>query len=135
MLPSYLVFLQATIGTPGTQLLAQRMRNEWRACAENLLGDYYPLTPYSLGTDVWMAWQFDRPEAGTGLVQAFRRDDSTIASQRFRLRGLNATAVYELKNFDMAGVTHATGHTLMTHGVAIPLVGAPAAATITYRRV
>ena len=29
--------------------------------ADLLLGDFYPLTPYSLAEDVWLAWQFDRP--------------------------------------------------------------------------
>ena len=33
-------------------------------------GDYYPLTGYDLGHKVWMAWQFDRPENGDGVVQA-----------------------------------------------------------------
>ncbi len=135
MLPSYLVFLQALTGMAGTQHLAQRMLDEWRACAADLLGDYYPLTPYSLDSDVWMAWQFNSPEAGTGVVQVFRRDDSTITAMRLTLRGLDAGATYELRNFDLAGVMHATGHTLMISGLAVTLAAAPAAATITYRQV
>jgi hypothetical protein len=54
---------------------------------------------------------------------------------RFKLRGLKAAATYELKNFDVAGVTHATGHDLMTAGLSVRLATAPAAATITYKRV
>jgi alpha-galactosidase len=134
MLPSYQIFLQVLTGMAGTARLAQRLLAEWRACAGNLLGDYYPLTPYSLTSDVWMAWQFDSPEAGTGVVQAFRREDSMVASMRLMLRGLDATATYELRNFDAPGVTRATGHSLMTSGLSVTLA-APAAATITYRQV
>ena len=49
---------------------------EWRKAADYMLGDYYPLTPYSLAEDGWMAWQFDRPDLGEGMVQAFRRAQS-----------------------------------------------------------
>jgi alpha-galactosidase len=135
MLPSYLVFLQVVDGADATTTVAKRMLREWRAFADNLLGDYYPLTPYSLDFTAWMAWQFDRPEAGEGVVQAFRRDDSTVTSMQFKLRGLDAAATYELKNYDVAGVTRATGHELMSAGLAVRLASAPAAVTITYRRV
>ena len=45
--------------------------NEWRRIKKYFFGDYYPLTPYSLYNDVWIAWQFDRPEEGEGVVQVF----------------------------------------------------------------
>ncbi|HWE64027.1 MAG TPA: glycoside hydrolase family 36 protein, partial [Chloroflexota bacterium] len=80
MMPGYQVFMQVVSGTSATTDLAMRMLREWRAFAATLLGDYYPLTPYSIDTNIWMAWQFDRPEAGTGVVQAFRRDTSTDGS-------------------------------------------------------
>jgi alpha-galactosidase len=135
MLPSYLVFLQVLADTDATKTLVRRMLREWRAIADNLLGDYYPLTPYSLDMNRWMAWQFHRPEAGTGIVQAFRRDYSPVASMRFQLRGLLAGATYELRDFDRPGVTHATGHDMMTSGLPVHLAEAPAAATIAYKRV
>ena len=56
----------------------------------NFYGDFWPLTPYSLENNVWMAWQFDRPEAGEGVVQAFRRAENGDESATFRLRGLDA---------------------------------------------
>ena len=48
--------------------------DEWRKTVANFWGDFWPLTPYSLEGNVWMAWQFDWPEAGEGVVQAFRRE-------------------------------------------------------------
>jgi alpha-galactosidase len=135
IMPSYLVFLQALSDADETKSLAHRMLREWRAVADNLLGDYYPLTPYSLDTARWIAWQFDLPETGTGVVQAFRRDYSTVATMRLRLRGLDAVTTYKVTHFDTMTATHATGHDLMATGLPIQLATAPAAATIAYSRV
>src|SRR6185312_3357530 len=112
MMPSYLVFLQVLADTDATKSLVRRMLREWRVIADNLLGDYYPLTDYSLDLNSWMAWQFDKPETGTGVVQAFRRDYAKVGSMHFKLRGLDPTATYEIKNFDLTAVTHMTGHSL-----------------------
>ena len=60
-----------------------RMVGQWRRVCDYLLGDYYPLTSYSLENTVWMAWQFDRPERGEGMVQVFRRGESPYESARF----------------------------------------------------
>ena len=44
----------------------RRLVDDWRKLAPCYLGDYYPLTSYSLADDTWIAWQFDRPEEGQG---------------------------------------------------------------------
>lgn len=98
----------------------------------NYYGDYHPLTPWSAAQDVWIAWQFDRPEAGQGVVQAFRRPQSPYESARFRLRGLDPEARYELKNFDVEGTTEATGAALMEHGLLVECPRQPDAVIITY---
>jgi alpha-galactosidase len=54
----------------------RRLVEQWRKVAPYYYGDYYPLTPYSLDKTAWIAWQFDCPEQGEGMVQAFRRDGS-----------------------------------------------------------
>ncbi len=136
MMPGYLVFLQLSADTDTTKKLVRRMLLEWRAVADNFLGDYYPLTPYSLDMDAWMAWQFNRPEEGSGVVQAFRRDfGNSVALMHFKLRGLDPTATYEIKNFDLSAVMHETGHTLMTTGLSVRLNPTPAAATISYKQI
>ncbi len=68
-------------------------------------GDFWPLTPYSLENTVWMAWQFDRPKVGEGVVQAFRRAENAEQSARFRLRGLEQDTAYVLTNLDVPGTT------------------------------
>jgi alpha-galactosidase len=85
-----------------------------------LLGDYYPLTPYSLANDVWMGWQFHRSEDGEGAVQAFRREGAEESSVRLKLRGLEPEASYEVTNLD-GGSHSATGQELMDDGLEIAL--------------
>ncbi len=56
----------------------KQLTEEWRRItgAGYFYGDYYPLTPYNRDDTQWIAWQFHRPDLGTGLVQAFRRKNS-----------------------------------------------------------
>jgi alpha-galactosidase len=98
-------------------------------------GDYYPLTGYDLGHKVWMAWQFDRPENGDGVVQAFRRGECDESKKTFRLQGLDPKARYQLKNFDVEGSTEVSGAELMDKGLTIELSEKPGSAIITYERV
>ncbi len=134
MIPSYMVFLRPDTVPPQTMALVKRMTHEWSTFAKDLLGDYYPLTPYSTDDSIWIAWQFQRPEAGTGVVQAFARDYSPT-SMRLILRGLEPAASYAVQNADVKGTMHMSGHQLMTTGLTIHLPNPPAAATITYHRI
>ncbi len=95
---------------------------------------YYPLTAWSAEPDVWMAWQFDRPEEGQGMVQAFRRPRSVYESARFKLRGLDAAATYRLRNFDVEGESRVSGKELMEKGLLVTLMDRPSAAIIVYER-
>ena len=114
--------------------LARRLIGEWRAIAPNYLGDFYPLTPYSEATDVWMAWQYDRPEVGEGIVQAFRRRESSRKSMLVPLRGLEADAEYELKNLDDTETRRMTGKELMRKELEVRINDCPGAVVITYKK-
>lgn len=108
---------------------------EWRQVAELFFGDYWPLTPYTLAPDVWIAWQFDRPDLGRGMVQAFRRAESIYETARLRLRGLDEAAKYVITDADTGQVTEATGRELMQHGLAVTILSRPGAALLTYQKV
>jgi hypothetical protein len=97
------------------------------------LWDYYPLTPYSLQLNQWMAWQLDRPEQGDGLVQPFRRDKCDEPVKTFSLRGLNPAAQYEVTNFDVEGTTRISGKELMEKGLTVEIKDNPGSALITYK--
>lgn len=109
------------------QLLEQRAQ-----IVANYYGDFYPLTPYSLDKSALLAWQFDRPEAGEGVVQAFRRAESPYESLRVKLHGLKPDATYALTNLDLPGATETTGQDLMEKGFAIGIDAKPGAAVIRY---
>ena len=108
--------------------------NEYLSIRHLFIGDFWPLAPYSLDTDVWMAWQYDRPDLQQGLFQAFRRIDNTQGSQTFPLKNLDATATYTLTNLDLPfWPTTATGAQLMNTGISVTL-SAQRAALITYTK-
>ena len=77
--------------------LIRRHNAEWNLIAANFTGDYYPLTPYSADDDVWMAFQYDRGDLGSGHLQVFRRtSESGSGTATFPLRGLDPAATYKL---------------------------------------
>jgi alpha-galactosidase len=114
--------------------LLRRMIAEFHQVEPYLLGDYYPLTPYSLEKNVWIAWQFDVPEKGGGMVQAFRRQDCPEPSVTLKLQGLDPDARYELTNFDQGGSRQIAGRELMDPGLTVTALEKPTALIFTYRR-
>lgn len=115
--------------------LLKKLTDEWRRLAPNFYGDYYPLTKYSLDPDAWIAWQFDRPEAGEGMIQAFRRSDSVYESARLKLSGLDADARYTVTDVDENTPTEITGRELTEKGLLVRIGARPGAAIVTYKRV
>jgi alpha-galactosidase len=112
----------------------RRLVDQWRQMAPYYYGDYYPLTSYSLEDDVWMAWQFDRPDLGQGMLQVFRRAESPYETARFKLHGLDAAAIYTLTNLDLPEKTRATGRELMEKGLSVTFTDCPRSAVITYAK-
>jgi alpha-galactosidase len=113
----------------------RRQLAEAKMAGEYMLGDYYPLTPYSQSENDWMAWQFDRSDLGGGMVQAFRRSQSQQASMLFRLSGLDPTAWYELMNLDMRELRRMLGSQLMQEGFSCQIGSTSGSAVFTYQMV
>ena len=116
--------------------LLKRVLNEWRRINKYFFGDYYPLTPYSLYNDVWIAWQFDCPEEGEGVVQVFRRAENDEADKvrNFKLRGLEPQAQYEVTDLDVNVPSCLSGRELMENGLKINIPEKPAAAVVIYKK-
>ena len=116
----------------------RRLYNQWRQTSVCYYGDYYPLTPYSRDNKAWMAWQFDLPEQGKGVVKAFRRADSTETAAVLRLRGLNSQTRYALRRLEADGdkekVEFAGSH-LLEKGLPVTIEEQPGAAVITYEQI
>jgi len=119
----------------GDYASVRRLYKQWRKIGEYYSGDYYPLTPYSTENTAWMAWQFDRPDLGEGMVQAFRRADSFYESARLKLRGLDPKARYRVRNLDAPRAREFTGRELMDNGLVLAIGQQPGAVIITYQRV
>lgn len=114
----------------------RKLMAEWQQVAPDFLGDFYPLTRFSPDADAWMAWQFDRPEAGLGMIQVFRRHSSPYESARFQLRGLDPAARYRITNLDAPGESkELPGRELMDTGILITLKQCPSSALLRYERV
>lgn len=122
-------------GDPDRDVKAFRQAvDEIRQIGPYLLGDFYPLTAYSVDSDTWIAWQYDSPEIGGGVIQAFRRDESPVASMSLRLRGLDPTARYQVTNPDDHTVRKVSGRSLLRDGLKVEISNAPGSAVITYKR-
>jgi alpha-galactosidase len=115
--------------------LLVRLVAQWRQLAPYYYGDYYPLTPYTTEDSAWVAWQFDRPATGDGMVQAFRRSESPFETVRFKLRGLDMAAQYSVSNIDAPGETHFSGRELEEQGLPVAIKEQASAVIITYKQV
>jgi alpha-galactosidase len=107
---------------------------EYRDVQKYFLGDYHPISQYSQASDAWMAWQFDRPDLGEGLVQVFRRPDSLCDGACLPLRGLDPDGRYTVVNRDLPETSVHMGQELMEKGLPLTVAQRPAAVILTYRR-
>lgn len=114
----------------------RRLVAQWREAVPNYYGDFYPLTPWTRDNALWLAWQFDRPESGEGLVQVFRRENSPYEAARFRLQGLDASARYRVNRIETPDqATEFTGRELLDQGVPVKTQSGPEAVVLRYVRV
>ncbi|MBQ0144518.1 MAG: alpha-galactosidase, partial [Bacteroidales bacterium] len=98
-LSSTLIFnWKITEGGLSVTQMQQRL-NEYAQVRDYYLEDYYPLTGDGdlTGHDVWLAYQMHRPSDGTGIIVAFRREESAVESITVSLQGLEPEAGYRLK--------------------------------------
>ena len=109
------------------------MTSQWRDVSKYYYGDYYPLSPFSVATDTWMAWQFDRPDLGEGMVQAFRRPETSFAVIGFQLKGLDPNATYSVRNLDAKSAKKMTGRELMENYLLVEIPQQPGSALIVYK--
>ena len=113
----------------------RKLHRQRREIVDYYYGDFYPLTPYSLEKDVWIAWQFNMTESGEGMVQAFRRPDNKTGTCEFKLHGLDPASDYTLTTFDAPGEVIMDGGELMEDGLEVSINECPGAAVITYKKV
>ncbi|HQH73638.1 MAG TPA: GH36 C-terminal domain-containing protein, partial [bacterium] len=113
----------------------RQLVDEWRKIAPCYLGDYYLLTPYNIGEDQWIAWQFHLPETGSGVVEAFRRSQCEDGELNLKLKGLDPDANYEITDFDGGKSVVLTGKALMEEGLRVEIEATPGAKGMAYKPV
>ncbi|HQE83394.1 MAG TPA: alpha-galactosidase, partial [Candidatus Hydrogenedentes bacterium] len=113
----------------------RRLVDQWKAFAPNFFGDYYPLTPYTLKDSDWIAWQFDRPEEGKGMVQAFRRPNSIYVTAQLPLSALDPNARYAVTDVDAPGTRmEFSGSELLGAGLPMTMTGKPSSVVYVYEK-
>lgn len=112
----------------------RKLMGQWKQVSQYMLGDYYPLTPYSTENHVWIAWQFDQPEKGEGMVMAFRRPASFYVSCDFALKGLEPMSRYNVTDLDTESFQSQVGRDLMEKGLRISIPDKPGSSLIVYSK-
>lgn len=113
----------------------RRLYHQFRQISPYYYGDYYPLTPWTRDNNVWMAWQFDRPELGDGVIQAFRRPEAQADSMRLKPGGLDPAARYEVSELDGNASVVMVGRELMEEGLPVTIEERPGVAILVYEKV
>jgi alpha-galactosidase len=132
MTPAPILCYDQRPGATGDFAAVARWCGQWRAIAPAMLGDYYPLTPWSVADDAWIAWQFDLPAERRGYAVAFRRARAAAGELTLALRGLDPAATYLVRFPETGTEQRLTGRALAA--LPVKAEAAPAAVLLTYQR-
>ena len=105
---------------------------EHRDYSHYLTQEYYPLTAFSEAETDGMAWQYNDASDSTGIVQVFKRTESTQTEDTYFLSGLQADTLYRVEDIDTGDYVEMTGEQLMCGGIKITLQDDFAAAIFHY---
>ncbi len=111
--------------------LARKIVRQERSIRKFYSGDLYPLTPISNGNDAWLAYQYDRPDLGEGMVMAFRREQAPRKSCTVKLRGLDAKRRYKLEDLDTGAKKVYAGKKLAA-GLRLDIANKPGSRLLIY---
>ncbi|MFH0761036.1 MAG: glycoside hydrolase family 36 protein [Bacteroidota bacterium] len=111
----------------------QKYFQDFKRLRPYFYGDYYPLTPYSIGDDTWMAYQFNKPKSNDGLILAFRRHNCQTGSITIKPGGLEEKSVYELFYEDNDKRVQMTGSEIMK-GIEVEIPASPGSLLISYKK-
>ena len=93
----------------------------WRRASDLILyGDYYPHTPFHRSAEKWVAWQFDSPETGRGLVQGIRLPASPEETLTIHPKG-RPDARYFFENAETGETRDIAGKDLIRDGFTFAL--------------
>lgn len=115
--------------------LARLLFSQLRQIGKFYLGDYFPLTKYSLLNNVWVAWQYHLQNENEGMINAFRRDSCLQDTLHVRLKELNTNCQYLVWDIDRGKdnpLAKKSGKEFMTEGLSINNENSPSATILLY---
>ena len=117
--------------------LAKGLVDEFRKARPFFYGDYYPLSPYSISDDAWMAYQFHRDDLKGGIVLVFRRQNCSMKNFIVKFKGLNPSSYYELLISDdnLEKNRHVFTGKQLTEGIFLTIEQAPGSLLIFYKEI
>jgi alpha-galactosidase len=92
---------------------------EFKSVRDYYSCDYYPVFGFPIDDTTWAGWQFDKPETGSGIIMAFRRDHCLSDSVRIFPGGINKNKQYRFENADTGEITTLAGKDLIEKGLEI----------------
>ena len=113
---------------------ARKLIDEYKRIRHLFYGDFYPLTPYSLAHDTWLAYQFHKEELGEGMALAFRRPECPRKTECLKLWGLDMDAHYEV-NFEDQNTKVVLNGREMAEGINVTIDSQPGSLLVTYHRI
>lgn len=111
---------------------AKKLLKQYISIKKFYYGDYYPLTQYSKGKDIWMAYQLHLPDSNEGIVVVLKRHLSSRTSALFQLNALERDASYQVTNLDTEQSKTITGGELIDTGLEVQLMNKPDSSLIHY---
>lgn len=131
----YVFAINTATASPADWTALNRFLKDYREIRPLFVGDYYPLSPYSTDPKAWLAYQFDRPDLGEGVVQAFRRAECAEETWTVRLGGLEPESRYVLTDWEGSPPQTRTGRELREDGLVLRVPSRPGASVLVYRKV
>ena len=109
---------------------------ELKSLRKYWLGDIHALTPITVSSADWCAYQLDRPDLGEGIALYFRRHESPYLGIAANLRGIDPVATYEVSlapDYAEPDAQRMTGERLAT--LPIVIEDKPGCILLRYRKV
>jgi len=79
---------------------AKEITDEYRKIRKYFSLDFYNLGSACFDDTTWAIWQYNDPETQSGIIMAFRRENSPFAGAEITLKGLLENKTYIFENLD-----------------------------------
>ena len=79
---------------------AKEITDEYRKIRKYFSLDFYNLGSVCFDDTSWAIWQYNDPETQSGIIMAFRRENSPFASAEITLKGFSKNKTYIYENLD-----------------------------------